>query len=264
MQILEKMAMDFIVPPLDPAKHNFYWDSLTTAARKHPKDINVIDFLSLFRSKGGNYNKMSKEDIKELLDSVNKAECSFAFKDYINFHKRILGMLKWGRTTWVSDLASLFVALMGSHTMTLHHYHHFARGGNIYVKIGDKTYDIKWTHTYYGIPVRTEEYVTITGTKFCQEPHQLLTGADLLKFLNMYHMYTTVLPHLHSPIRLQRHFDQGGTVESWDEIVYAGTTTTNNQWGSYRLEMLKPWTSQQRDEYCKKIDCWDDDYYDRW
>lgn len=282
------MILGYIVPPTNINVDKF-WNEKKHICEYSKYDIKEWEcanqytnqFFDEMKIKWSLFNKIkiSKDDSDSLLlllEKINKIKYTRGMEyvhKWIRPYKILLRGLPNKNCTQIKNFCDLYVAICKrgiSKSVTLKHT--FGSSGCITVTIGETVYYINWRHTYYGIPIRHEEYVFIDGTAFFQDVKDIRYGDDLISFLRAYHHYSVVIPNCvfesHAPKRLEYHLAQGGDFNSWEEIHFPKSQEDllkqENQVIRQRIYILqvvyllanvklyKPWTPDQVEAYCKR------------
>lgn len=279
------MILGDIFPPPGCTNINAFWDA-KKSTHQYSKYVNkqynsansdMSRFFDLMKIKWDlQMPSHINNELSSLLETIRQYRClkgyEFAHK-WMEPYTKVFDGLRAQYSPFVRSFYDLYVALHKNHlsnniTLT----HEFGKSGRITLTIGEQTYTINWKHTYYGIPIRHEEYIFIDGTQFCQEPHDIKYAENLIHFLRTYHFYTVVVPacvfESHAPKRLEYHLTNGGDFNTWEDIHFPKTEEDlhkqekrviikrqihlQNTYLLANMKVYKPWTNKQIEEYCSR------------
>lgn len=237
--MIDMAIFGYIFPP-DPQDQDIFWNDKKKTI-KYSKYVNqkfelanadMSLFFDTLRDmlKTKHPMQLSTEELDDLLlmlRKINEYRCirqyEFAHKWMVPYNTIFRG-LRYRFAPYVRTLYDLYVVVCKYHMSDVSVYHRFGNSGTITLKLGEHEYSIIWKHDYYGVPIRQEEYVRIDGTLFCQKVSDIGHAADLMRFLQMYHMCKVVVSACvsasHAPKRLEYHMSQGGTIDTWEDIHF--------------------------------------------
>jgi hypothetical protein len=221
------------------------------------------EFFALLRKKGG-YQYFSPMDLEQASEfqkiftkSTNR---SYIYADVMLPHLQIVDVLRkpFDRSI-IHHVHKLYIVLLMTLSVPMTLLQGFSKNGEIHLQVENKKYEIKWNYTYYGLPIRHEEYITVKNTSFCRESFRLGRGEELIQFIYMHHMHPArnmvlieCIKEAFHPKRLANHIEEGGTIDSWDQSM-GEARIHEKKWSEvYFVDMHIPFSDQERNEYCRK------------